>query len=581
MGAILKFTKSIIPFIIVACFGGQALAQVAGTSLPTREQVDIPKPNIDQKLSSVRIENRNSRIRACAFEKSELLLTLDRVNFVQSNAEPLPQDIAVLLSDIKPKQGKQSVASLCELRDEAAARLSDAGYIGTVTIPEQNILKSTSSADLMVVLGKLVDVTVSGGDKSQSDLIRRRMSRLKGVTPLRTSDIERELLLASDNPAINVQMNLKSANTNPGEIIGVISLTRKTHSLVANIQNYGSKTIGRETASIRAEYYGLLNGNDVAFVGASTTLDFDEQKSIQGGYYTTFDNDLKVGGSLTYGWSDPDLGSLDFRAKSLIGAVDLSYPLMRSVGKTLYLNGGLEIIEQEATLRGGPTALPLTKDKLRVAYLSLAGSLEEIPKPGGQAWSIGGNISYRQGLDVFDATERGAMDEDGFFPSRAQGKATASVFRAGLDTRYWPSQRVSLSASLRGQISSAPLLAFEEFSVGNLTLGRGYNPGATSGDEAIGLRVEPAVILPLKSSNVSLQAFGFGDIVRIWNKDDFTLEDGRSLRSVGGGVRAIVNDRFTLGLMYAHTLDPELNLVGAEDAPDRLLASVTFNFGAR
>jgi len=578
----LKFIKSVIlPVFGIACCGGPALAQVSGTSFPTREQVDIPTPNINQKPSSVRIEDRTPRTTSCAFEKSELLLTLDRVNFVQSNADRIPQEIAVLLADIKPLKGKQSVASLCDLRDEATARLSDAGYIGTVTIPKQNILNGASSADLMVVLGKLVDVTVSGDDEGQSELIRRRMSRLKGVTPLRASDIERELLLASDNPAIDVQMNLKSANGNAGDIIGVITLTRRTHSIVANIQNYGSKTIGRETASIRAEYYGLLNGNDVGFIGASSTLDFDEQKSIQGGYYTTFENDLKVGGSLTYGWSDPDLGSLDFRAKSLIGAVDLSYPVMRSVGKSLYLNGGLEIIEQEATLRGGSTALPLTKDKLRVAYLSLAGSLEETTQTGGKSWALGGNVSYRQGLDIFDATEQGVTDEEGFFPSRAQGKSTASVFRVGINALYWPSQRVSLSTSLRGQISSAPLLAFEEFSVGNLTLGRGYNPGATAGDEAFGIRVEPAVIIPLESNDVSLQAFGFGDIVRIWNKDDFTLENGRSLKSVGGGIRALVNDRVTLSLMYAHTLDPELNLVGAKDAPDRVLASLTFNLGAR
>lgn len=112
-------------------------------------------------------------------------------------------------------------------------------------------------------------------------------------------------------------------------------------------------------------------------------------------------------------------------------------------------------------------------------------------------------------------------------------------------------------------------------------MGRGYNPGVTAGDEAIGVRFEPAIFIPLKSNNFSLQAFGFGDFVRIWNKDDFTQENGRSLKSIGGGNRAHVHDRVTLGVMYAHTLDPELKLEGAKDAPDRILASLTINFGAR
>ena len=570
----------IVPIFGIMCFGEQAIAQVSGSPLPTREQFDIPKPSIGQKLSSVKVNNGTPRITGCAFEKADLFLELDSISFVQSNADPLPQEIAILLADITPKEGKQSIASLCDLRDEAAAKLSDAGYIGAVTIPEQNILKDTSSAKLMVVLGKLVDVTISGGDEGQYDFILRRMSRLEGVTPLRTSDVERELLLANDNPGINVQMNLKSANTNAGEIVGVITLSRRPHSLVANIQNYGSKTIGRETVSVRAEYYGLLNDSDVAFVGASTTLDFDEQQSIQAGYYTTFENDLKVGGSLTYGWSDPDLGSLDFRAKSLIGAVDLSYPLTRSVGRSLYLNGGLEIIEQEATLRGGDLSLPLTKDKLRVAYLSLSGGLSEPKRGGGEAWSLAGNLSYRQGLDIFDASQRGETDDSGFFTSRAQGDPTASVLRAGIDARYWPTRSFSISTSVQGQLSSAPLLAFEEFSVGNLTLGRGYNPGATAGDEAIGLRIEPALWLPIKADKMAFQAFGFGDVVRIWNQDDFTTENGRTLSSIGGGIRTFVGSNIALDVTYAHPLDSELNIDGAKEASDRLLASLTVNFGA-
>jgi len=154
-------------------------------------------------------------------------MTLDSLNFIQPNKTALPSEISLLLSDLAPLGGEQPISALCELRDEAISRLSNAGYIATVTIPSQNISKITRSADLMLILGKLVDITISGDiSDSQANALESRIERLKDVTPLRTGDIERELLLASDNPALNVAMSLKSANNNAGELIGVLTVTR-------------------------------------------------------------------------------------------------------------------------------------------------------------------------------------------------------------------------------------------------------------------------------------------------------------------------------------------------------------------
>ena len=43
---------------------------------------------------------------------------------------------------------------------------------------------------------------------------------------------------------------------------------------------------------------------------------------------------------------------------------------------------------------------------------------------------------------------------------------------------------------LEGQWTDDPLLNFDEYSIGNLSIGRGYDPGANSGDRAIGFAGE-------------------------------------------------------------------------------------------
>ena len=121
-----------------------------------------------------------------------------------------------------------------------------------------------------------------------------------------------------------------------------------------------------------------------------------------------------------------------------------------------------------------------------------------------------------------------------------------------------------------------PLLSIEEFSVGNLTIGRGYDPGVTSGDRALGLRIEPRLQLPLRG-RVGAQLFGFHDRVRIWNLDDFATEDGRTLGSWGGGMRVSLPGRLLLEAMYARPMDRGL-ATDTRRAPDRFLLSLTTQF---
>ena len=109
-------------------------------------------------------------------------------------------------------------------------------------------------------------------------------------------------------------------------------------------------------------------------------------------------------------------------------------------------------------------------------------------------------------------------------------------------------------------MSGDPLLSFEEFSAGNYTVGRGYDPGALLGDSGIGFQAE----------------LRYGSAVPARRRRDFAvepyrllrpglgLERGRALRltagqelsSVGGGVRAAYGDRFRLDVTARRAARP-------------------------
>jgi hemolysin activation/secretion protein len=556
-----------------------ALAQVAPGALPTREQVEVPRVTEQKPNSGVTVRDDRARATECPFADSPLEVAIDRLRFVQPDGTPLPAGAQAALAGIAPEPGPHKLTQLCALRDAAASALSRAGYITGVTIPPQEI--NAGEATLTVVLAHLEGVNITGSAGPHRRALESRIAQLKALPALNTREIEAILLGANDIPGLQVTLSLRSAGTRPGEVIGELSVSYTPFLLLANAQNSGSRTIGRESGSLRAEYYGLTGHADRTFIGVSSTFDVREQQVVQLGQYFATNRGLSFGGRFSYAWSRPDLGGLDLRSQSLIGGFDVSAPLHRSVRASSDIGGGFEIIEQRVKLNfPGFGGIPVTEDKLRVGYLRLSFREHEPQYQGPDKWGISGSVELRKGFDVFGATQAATITPAGYAPSRFDGVSTATVVRGGMDGFFSAGRLFSMTVSAQVQWASDPLLSFEEYSVGNLTIGRGYDPGVTAGDKAIAVRLEPRLTLPLKS-RAGAQAFGFYDVVHIWNLDPFTTENDRPLRSVGGGVRAWLPGRLSLEAMYAHPTDPELRLPGAPRAPDRVLLSLTVQFAPR
>jgi hemolysin activation/secretion protein len=567
------------------CLAPAVQAQVAPPpdplpgQLPPPETTTLATPDAAQQPSRVNVDSRAAlEQRPCPFDGSDLRLTLNEVQFTRIDGSPLPPEIAEALSGLAIPKGDQSVRSICEIRDSANDALRRQGWIASVQVPPQEI--NTGTLRLNVVTAHIVETRVRGNAGPYEGVMRARIAELEALDPLNEHAAERILLLAGDIPGLDIQLSLRPAGTGPGQVIGELTINYRRFAILGNAQNYNSKLLGRETGYVRAEVYGLTGMGDTTYIGASTTADFQEQKILQVGHIAQLDRSgTTLGARFSYAWSRPDLKPLDYRTDTLIGGFDLIQPIVRSVNTNLRATGGFDYVDQLTKIGTGSGLVPLTTDKLRILYLGLQGDKRATRLDGSVAWSLRGGVEIRKGFDILGATKPGFSG--GQIQSRVDGEADAFVARANLQATVGIGRFFNLVGEMQGQWANAPLLNYEEFSLGNLTIGRGYDPGANSGDRAVGLRGEAQVNLPI-SSKVNTQLFGFYDYVKIVNLDPGSIEADRQFRSIGGGLRLALPGKVLFEIAYAHPIDKALTIDKAPP-PNRVLVSLSFRFrdGAR
>lgn len=563
-------------------FGSTAYAQTQGQ--PTREEVNPAPPQREAPPSTVSVDSSNAFARGpCPLDNSDLRTTIPSVQFGGAAGKPLPPELVPILAGVRAPEGEQPVRVVCDIRDAANAALRSARYVATVQIPAQRL--DGGPLQLEVITARIVETRVRGNAGPYEGLIEQRITALQSYDPLNEVQAERLLLLADDIPGLDVRLSLQPAGGAPGEVIGELTVDYHPFGVVVNAQNYNSRQLGRETVYARAELYGLTGLGDLTYLAGSSTVDFDEQKIVQVGHEMVLD---QQGTSLalraTYADSRPDLPQLELRTKSWILNAELMQPLLRTVNDNYYLGVGFERVDQRTDLGGAGGSAALNLDRISTAYMRFAGNSRRLRPDGTEAVVVNGFAEFRKGLDIFNATKSGVITRAGYAPSRLEGDAKAWVMRGQLDGKIGFGPIFELFGSARGQWTNQPLLNYDEFSIGNLTVGRGYDPGANTGDKAIAGTTEVRFNLPT-GPRVATQVFGFYDVVRLYNLDTGSTERRRQLESYGGGVRVTLSGIARLDVTYAHPLDPPLLTGASAKVPkDRVLVSLTAQlvpFGGR
>ncbi|WP_293883143.1 ShlB/FhaC/HecB family hemolysin secretion/activation protein [Sphingomonas sp.] len=552
-------SSSLFVVSMLSVWPGAALAQSA-VGAPTREEVQrAPLATAPPPGARITVEGEVERAPCPLADPAykDITVTISGAQFTGLGGVPVDL-VRPAYADLIGKT--VTIASVCEIRDRAATILRRAGYLAAVQVPPQRIENGIVKFD--VLMAKLVGFQVRGDAGKSEPVIRRYLTAIQDQPVFNILTAERYLLLARDLPGFDVRMTLRPAGTAPGEVIGEIQVVRTPIELDVNVQNLGSREVGRFGGIAQLRLNGLLGWGDRTTVGFFSTADFKEQQVAQVSEEIRVGREgLTLGADFNYAWTNPTIANFTLRSRTLAATLRARYPLIRRQTHNLFLSGGLDFVNQASRLVGTTGALPLSRDRLRVGFIrldyqaidpaSVAGTTGySISEP---RWAIGGSVEARQGVNIFDAspdcrrnpvacTTGGATP-----PSRLIADPTAFVVRGSADVTFRPFPIISFSLQPRGQYSPHALLSYEQFSAGNYTIGRGFDPGTLLGDSGVGVRGEVTVgsMVPRSRNDLAIQGYGFIDAAWTWDRDpNSSVRYPEKLQSGGGGVRLAFGDRF-------------------------------------
>ncbi len=541
------------PILAPSLFATAAVAQVQP---PTREELRpvpvAPPPPRDARLT---VEGDMERAPCPLADPRNANITVTVNDVAFNNLKGM--SIGELRPSFERFLGKpQPVAVLCEIRDAAATALRERGYLAAVQVPTQTIENGT--VRLEVLYGRVTAIRVRGDATGAERKLAAVLGRLTEDEIFDRRHAERYLLLARDLPGYDVRLTLKPAGTAPGDLIGEVTVQRAALFVDASVQNLAASETGRWGGQMRAQFNGLTGLGDATAVSFYATSQFSEQKLVQITHEMRPGTEgLTLGGQLTFGWTKPDLnapaGTAALRADTLFATLEGSYPLIRSQGRNLRLAGGMDFLDQKVKL-----LVPLSRDKLRVAYLRADFDAIDLSRPTAPGWRMAATAELRKGLDLFGASPdcSAGCAANVLASARPDGKPTGTAMRGMAELEVAAASFASFLLRGRGQLAFDPLFSFEEFAGGNYTVGRGYAPATIIGDSGLGLQAElrgPRIDIGARATS-KLQPYAFVDRAWVWNRNDGSSKP-EHLTSAGGGIRMEIDRRARLDLGVAVPLE--------------------------
>jgi hemolysin activation/secretion protein len=445
-----------------------------------------------------------------------------------------------------------------ELEDLATAVAQvarDRGYgLASAWIPQQTVTGGLLRVEIDE--GRIDELRVTGDG---ADSVRPYLESLATGAPVRTSDLERSLMLAGDLPGIAIgKPKLERID---GRAVLAVRTSRDAVRARASLDNWGSGTVGPVRAHVSVDFNGLVGGDRLTIGGVITPLDIKEFQLARIAYAKMLGSGTQLSASAYAARSRPGgaLSDRDFEGRSLEGSIGVEHAFLRSRDASLWGEVDFTVRDSKQMLDGRT----LRKDRL--AILS-AGATTAIDLAGGTARA---RLTASRGLDVLDATR-----DDDPLRSRRDGSAVFTKFSAWADydqTLWGP---FSLQLQAEGQVASRPLLSSEEMGLGGRYFLRGYDYREFSGDKGIAGSLELRFDLPKLGAPLrSAQLYVYADAGTVGNYGIGT--GGGSLASAGGGIRAL------LGRGLDASLEVGVPLRDGADPDEERDPRISFVIGSR
>lgn len=438
-----------------------------------------------------------------------------------------------------------------------AAKIADfyhqKGYfVAQAYLPAQEI--KNGAVTIAIIEGQYGAITVRNQSSLSDRLANGAVDDLHSADAIHSSALERDLLLLSDTPGVEVRSTLV-----PGASVGAADLIvdvtpgqQVTGSIDAD--NGGNRYTGQYRLGGTLNINNLAGQGDVASLRALSS--FDGLDYARAAYQMQFG---QATAGVAYSRLDYKLGrefsELHGNGTADIASVYGSYPLLRSRRTNLYVQMGVDYKTFDDRI---DLVSSHVERNVAVLMTTLRGDHRDDFGGGGLTagsltWSTGNlDIETREArsADGLTARSNGHYDKLGFSAMRLQRITDA----------------FSLYGAVNGQVASKNLDISEKMYLGGIDGVRAYPQGEAFGDEGYLATVEARYLLPPFSGMGQVQLVSFVDTGTVtlnenrWDNSDRT----RTLSGAGVGINWFDFNNYSVKTYYAQKLGGET----ATSAPD-------------
>jgi hemolysin activation/secretion protein len=593
--------KQLNTTLLASSLGAFLLSTAAGAAFAqqTTTPQDINRATPPPRDGSNRVTTTGvGTISLCPFADSQIPVTINKV-VIEGSTVLSQRSIDKSYDEVRGQPRTLSV--VCDIRQNLIVEYRRLGFpLTRVELVEQRI-GAEGVLRFRAVEAGLTSVNVVDNAKVApfTNIVEAYAEQLKNHSvgqPLKWANVERFALLMRDTPGVVARLELRPGATAPTTVQvepnaapAAADAPVTTPATLAPLdlfvtieppERYGGFiSLQRNSADVFGRYAGVVGGqmrgvmpwggDELSAVLYSTQTGRQAVGSLT--YEWRHASGLTLKGMAAYAETKPGraFAPLDLKGESTSFQLTASYPfILRSA---LQVEGGVgfDYVDQDNFIFEDQS---ISNDQIRVASSKVSVLWRDVEQRRARA---SGWVEYRQGLDSFDATQPGdpmlsRIDADPQAPLwrvRAEGE-----FRL---RRNWPGVAVAADAQMADDV----LVAYEQYQVGNLTFGRGYDPGTITGDEGYGGRVEllGGRYAPEGYDQVQIEPFVFHDWAHVERLSASAIEPDRDVASWGGGVRFRYADRFSFEIGGAQAVHKASVLDVKEPAP-QFLMNLTVQF---
>jgi hemolysin activation/secretion protein len=537
-----------VPCVLLTAsvFGGQAFGQVPPSASPDRlddrfKPIEAPESVPEKALPAATAITPSDQNLGTTFNVSTISIDGSTV-FLSTDFDSLTSALA----------GKTvTLRDLYRARDSVTSKYRAAGYtLSQAIIPAQNLESGT--VHIQVVEGYIDKINFEGDASNASWLFARTADKIKASRPLQQVDLERYISLLNDLPGVTASTVLKPSLAMPAAADMTIIIKRKPISANISFDNLGSLAIGPVEATASVELNNLLGLNDQTSLLFATALPVRSLRYFAISHSETLSSEgLRLTVSASNSLSKPGgaISALSARGTGTVVSAFLRFPIIRTRAKTLRFEAGLTYQNSQTDLL---TAL-YSKDKVRVGTVRASYDVSDNAFSTSASTLLQVEVSH--GFDIFGATKSGSSNL-----SRVNGKSNFTLISGELTRIQNLHQGVSLAIFMSGQYAFDPLLSSQQFGLGGRRFGRGYEPSELTGDNGIGVSIEPRIDLPLNIPKTKVQAYAYYDLGRVWTKTPLVGQlTSQNLSSAGVGLRARIGPHISASIELAKPLTRDIS----------------------